>query len=189
MRSVHHRYTWNEYVSLSLSSNVKLEFFEGEIFAMAGGSPEHSAMAMAVGVQLGTQLEGKPCRAYNSDLRIRVASTGLGTFPDVSVVCGQLERDSEDANTVINPTVLVEVLSPSTEEYDRGAKFDNFRRIASLKELVLVSYREKLVEVFRRNDQGQWARFEARSKAVVRLESIDCVLDVDRIYSGIALKN
>ena len=91
---------------------------------MAGGTPEHSALAAAVAIQLGLQLEGKPCRIYNSDLRIRVLVTGLGTYPDVSAVCGKPEFDPEDKDAICNPTLLVEVLSNSTEEYDRWACID-----------------------------------------------------------------
>src|SRR4051812_42732973 len=107
------RYTWAQYVVLEHSSNVKHEFFDGEIFAMAGGTPEHSALATAITIQLGRQLEGKPCRPYNSDLRIRVPATGLGTYPDVSVICGPPQHDPSDRNTLVNPTLIVEVLSDS----------------------------------------------------------------------------
>ncbi|MFZ5469863.1 MAG: Uma2 family endonuclease [Myxococcota bacterium] len=168
-------------------SNVRLEYFEGDIFAMAGGTPAHSELGLAVGSELRSQLKGKPCRVYNSDLRIRVPLTGLATYPDVSVVCGKLESDPEDKNTVVNPVVLVEVLSDSTEEFDRGTKAENYRLIPTLKEYVLVSHRERLIEVFRRGERNEWTRTEARMKTTARLESIDCSLDVDRIYDGIEL--
>lgn len=188
VRAPHHRYSWHDYVKLAADSNVKLEFFDGEIFAMAGGTPAHSALAMAVGVQLGGQLEGKACRAFNSDLRIRVPATGLGTYPDVSIVCGKPETDPEDPNSVINPTVLVEVTSASTEAYDRGEKFDNFRRLPSLQEYVLVSHRERCIEVLRRGKGSEWVRTEARTQAIARLESVGCELSVDRVYAGLELQ-
>ncbi len=187
MRAFHHQYTWQDYLRLDRDSAIKLEFFRGEIFAMAGGTPAHSALATNVTVALGRQLEGKPCRPYNSDLRVRVPATGLGTYPDVIVVCGQLEVDPEDKNTAINPTVIVEVLSDSTEAYDRTEKFESYRQLASLREYVLVSHRERLIEVFRRGEDDLWSRTEARTQAIARLESVGCELEADRIYAGVEL--
>lgn len=188
MRSVRHRYTWNEYLALERDANTKHEFFAGEIFAMGGGTPEHSAIAVKIASQLDAQLEGKECRVFNSDLRVRVLATGLGTYPDVTVVCGPLEFAPDAPDTLVNPVVIVEVLSASTEEYDRGAKFDNYRQISSLREYVLVSQRERLVEVHRRQAAGvPWSRVEARIHGVARLESIGCDLTVDRVYAGLSL--
>ncbi len=181
----HHRYTWREYLGLEAGSDIRHEFLAGEIFAMAGGSPEHAALAVAVSSALHQQLKGKPCRTYSSDLRIRVLASGLATYPDVSVVCGEVQYDPESANTVVNPVVLVEVLSASTEEYDREGKFEAYQQIASLREYVLVSTRERLIEVFRRSADGAWLRTEARIHGNLRLESIDCSLGVDAIYEGI----
>jgi Uma2 family endonuclease len=183
----HHRYTWNEYLAFERTSNVKHEFCEGEIFAMAGGTPTHAVLGLAVGSELRLQLAGRDCRAYSSDLRIRVPATGLGTYPDATVICGRPEADPEDENTLINPIVLVEVLSASTEAFDRGEKLEHYQQIPSLREYVLVSWREPLIEVIRREDDGRWRRFEARRHGAVRLESIDCALDVDRIYAGVDL--
>ncbi|MGQ0505269.1 MAG: Uma2 family endonuclease [Myxococcaceae bacterium] len=181
----HHRYTWRQYLSFERSTDAKHEFFDGEIFAMAGGTPEHAALAAAVIAQLSAGLEGKPCRSYTSDLRIRVLATGLATYPDVSVVCGQPEYDPDADDTVVNPVVLVEVLSDSTEDYDRGEKFENYQRIASLQEYVLVSQREPLVEVFRRDGES-WQRTEAR-RGKLLLHFVGATLDVDRLYAGIDL--
>lgn len=187
MRAVGHRYTWHEYLVLERTSNTRHEYFDGEIFGMAGGTPEHSALAVRVASHLDAQLEGRPCRVYNSDLRVRVQATGLGTYPDVSVVCGELERDPEDASTVLNPSVIIEVLSDSTEAYDRTDKFANYRRMPSLREYVLVSHRETLIEVFRRTQDEEWERTEARKGGVALLEAVQCRLDVDRVYRGIEL--
>lgn len=187
MRQPHHRYSWRQYVEVDDESERKIEFFEGAMYAMAGGTPEHSALKVNYTSELRQQLIGKPCRVYDSDLRIRVEATGLGAHPDATVVCGDLKRDPDSKTTVLNPIVLVEVLSDSTEDYDRGAKFDNYRRITTLQEYVLVSQREQLVEVFHRTDSDVWTRTEARTHASVRLESIDCVLDVDRLYDGVEL--
>lgn len=187
MRASRHRHTWHDYLVLDQTSNIKLEYLDGEILAMAGGTPEHAALAMAVGVQLGQQLEGKGCRPYSSDLRIRVPATGLGTYPDLTIVCGPTQVDPEDRNTVVNPTVLVEVLSDSTEAYDRGEKFEHYRQLPSLREYVLVSHREPLIEVFRRGEDGTWTRTEARTHSTARIESIGCDLLVDRVYAGVDL--
>ena len=184
MRAPHHQYTWKEYASLSGESNVKLEFLDGEIYAMAGATPEHVGLAGGVLRELFRQLEGKPCRPYAADLRIRAA--GLGTYPDVSVICGELQAAPDDRNTILNPTLVVEILSPSTESYDRGDKFERYRQLGTLQEYVLVSYREPLVEVFRR-DVGAWPRIEARLGGQVTLDSIGCVLSVESVYRGVSL--
>jgi Uma2 family endonuclease len=172
------RYTWREYLSLERDANLRHESFDGEILAIAGGSPEHAALATGMIRELGAQLKGKRCRVHTSDLRIRVLATGLGTYPDVAVVCGDFQYDPEDKETVVNPTVIVEVLSSSTENYDRGEKFENYKQIPSLKEYVLVSHRERMIEVFRRADRGDWTRTEARSTAFAKIDSLGCAVAV-----------
>ena len=179
-----HRYTYADYLTVEDGSQIRHEFLDGEIYAMAGGSPEHAALAVSVSSALLVQLRGRPCRVMSSDLRVRVLATGLSTYPDVTVVCGPLERDPESRVTVVNPTVVVEVLSDSTEEYDRGEKLDHYRRIASLRECLLVSHRTRLIEVERRESDGSWTRHRAGAGEQIRLESIGCDLDVDDIYRG-----
>jgi Uma2 family endonuclease len=115
---------------------------------------------------------------------IRVLATNLATYPDLSVVCGRIERDPEDANVVINPIVLIEVLSDSTEAYDRGEKFAHYRRIPSLREYVLVSQHQPRIEVFRRNDDGSWTLYEAATSERAKLASIGCELSVDEVYAN-----
>ncbi len=118
-------YTFRDYLALEESGNVKHEFYQGEIYAMAGGTPAHAALQVAVPSLLFPQIRGGTCRAHGAVLRVRVLATGLATYPDVTPVCGPRELDPEDANTVVNPTVLFEVLSPGTAEFDRGGKFEN----------------------------------------------------------------
>jgi Uma2 family endonuclease len=183
----HHRYTWADYLRLEETSNQKNEFFNGEIYAMAGGTPQHAQLAARVIGDLSRQLKGKPCEPFTSDLRVRVAATGLATYPDVTVICGPIQTDPENTDTAINPIVLIEVLSPSTEDYDRGKKFEQYQQIATLREYVLVSDREHLIEVFRRVGT-EWQRFEARGRAALKLESIGCELSVDSLYEGVALR-
>ena len=165
-------------------SEVRHEFLNGEVWAMAGGTPEHSALAAAVITQLGALLRGKPCRTYSADLRVRVVETGLSTYPDVSVVCGQLETAPDDRDAVTNPIVLVEVLSESTEGYDRGAKAAHYRRIPSLREYVLVSQAEPRIEVHRRAESGRWELLEARPGETIELASLGARLDVAALYAN-----
>lgn len=173
-----------EYLVAEQVSQVRHEYLKGSIFAMAGGTPEHGALAAAIIRDIGVALRGKPCRVYSSDLRIRILETDLATYPDASVVCGRLETAPDDPNAAINPTLLVEVLSESTEAYDRGAKAAHYRRIPSLKEYVLVAQDEPRIEVYRRNDRGGWELYEARSGAQLRLESVGVDLDVDAVYEN-----
>ena len=130
--------TYAEYLAAEAVSEVRHEYLNGEVWAMAGGTPEHAALAAAMIRELGASLRGKPCRPFSSDLRVHIPDAGLSTYPDVSVVCGQLETAPDDKDAVTNPIVLVEVLSESTEGYDRGAKAAHYRRIPSLREYVLV---------------------------------------------------
>jgi Uma2 family endonuclease len=175
-------YTRDEYIAFERSSNVKHEYLDGVIYAMAGGSPEHAAIAVNVSTLLSNGLRGRPCRVHSSNLRIRVVDTGLESYPDVTVVCGRAELDAVDRNVVTNPIVIVEVTSPSTEEYDRGEKLEHYKRIASLREIVVVGHRERVLEIVRREDDGTWTRHEARPGEVATLLSIACQLAVDEVY-------
>jgi Uma2 family endonuclease len=124
------------------------------------------------------------CRAYDADLRVRVLATGLATYPDVTVVCGPVERDPEDAHAVVNPTLLVDVTSRSTEEYDRGDKLDHYKHIATLRQVVLVSHGEPAIEVLTRGDDGAWTSVSARPGETARLASIGAELDVREVYAA-----
>ena len=182
-QSVHHVFTFAEYVYLESDSTVRHEFFGGRLWAMAGGSPRHAATAARILHALAGQLRDRPCEVFTSDLRIRVQATGLATYPDCSVVCGSLELDPEDpkGHTVVNPKVVVEVLSPSTEVYDRGEKRQHYQTIPSLQEIVLVHHDARSIEVWRRADEAHWVRHEfAAGKAT--LASIDCELELDEIF-------
>lgn len=177
-------HSFEEYVELEETGPVKHEFLDGVVWAMAGGSPEHAAVAGNLVRLLGQALLRKRCRVFTSDLRIRVADTGLGTYPDASVICDQLEVDPEDGkgHTVLNPTLLVEVLSPSTEAYDRGEKLAHYKRIDSLREVILVAHDERRVDLWRRVGRS-WTQMTFHSGAEVELESLDDVqLAVDDVY-------
>jgi len=176
--------TYAEYLAAEATSDVRHEYLNGEVWAMAGGTPEHGALALAIGGELRGALRGKPCRVYSSDVRVRVSDTGLSTYPDVSVVCGQLETAPDDKDAITNPVVLVEVLSDTTEAYDRGAKAAHYRRTPSLREYVLVSQAEPLVEVFRRAESGRWELLEARPGETIEIASLGVRLDVGTVYSN-----
>lgn len=177
-------YTRAEYISFERSSNVKHEYLDGVIYAMAGGTPEHAAMAANVIASLIAGLRERPFRVYTSDLRIRVAETGLETYPDVTVVALPAELDALDCHVVTNPVVVVEVTSPSTEEYDRGEKLGQYQRIASLREIVMVAHREQRVDVVRRGADGGWTTESAGASGRVMLASLGCLLAVDDVYRG-----
>ena len=181
---VHHRFTFDQYLMLEEDSGIKHEFSEGQVWAMSGGTPEHAAVAGNVLTLLNVQLSGKKCRVFTSDLRIRVLASGLGTYPDVSVVCGRLELDPEDAkrHTIVNPRILVEVLSPSTEAYDRGEKLRQYQQIPSVEEIVLVAHDRPEIEVVRREPDGTWSRRVARAGELAKLSSVECDLPVSEVY-------
>lgn len=174
--------SFEEYVRIEAMSPVRHEWLKGTVWAMAGGTPEHSSVAVNVSTQLAAQLRGKPCRVHSSDLRVRVKATGLGTYPDVSVICGKVQLDTQDASgtTVVNPRLIVEVLSPSTAEYDRGEKLDHYKRIPSLEEIVLVAHDARRLGVWRRTKAG-WRRVRVES-GVAALHSVDCELSVAETY-------
>jgi len=175
------RFTFAEYVALEEGSNVKHEFLGGEIYAMAGGTPGHARLAMTIGSALDNQLRGTDCRVFSSDLRVRVPATGLGTYPDITVVCGASERDRENPSTVVNPRIIIEVLSDRTEAYDRGEKFEHYKTIQSLKEYVLVSHREPAIDVWRRED-GSWVSSRAVAGEMLAFRCLGCEIAVDDIY-------
>jgi Uma2 family endonuclease len=177
------RYTYGEYLALEASSNVKHEFLDGQIYAMAGGTPEHAALAAAVIGLLFGDLRGGACRAYDADLRVRTP-TGLATYPDVTVVCGPSQRDSGDAQAVINPILIVDVLSRSTEEYDRGDKFEHYKSLATLKQYVLVSSRERTIDVWTRQIDRAWTAETMRDGQVASLASVGATLAVRDLYDA-----
>lgn len=174
--------TYNDYLSAESTAPIRHEYLAGRVLAMAGGTPQHAGLAMSVGAALSQGLRGKSCRVFSSDLRVRVQATDLSTYPDVTVVCGRVECASDDSDAVVNPIVLVEVLSASSEAWDRGDKFAHYRRVRSLREYLLVSQDEARLELFRKNEAGHWEMHEARPGGSIELRSIGVTLDVDEIY-------
>lgn len=181
--------TAQEYLVRERQADFKSEFLRGEVFAMAGGSPMHSLIAANFVGEARQSLKGKPCKVFNSDLRVKVNPSGLYTYPDALIVCGELEFDDEQKDTVTNPNVLVEVLSDSTEKYDRGTKSSLYRQIASLRELILISQNEPQVERFIRQDSGGWLLLEQRElSGSVELESVAVSLAMSELYRGVTFE-
>lgn len=169
-------------------SVVRHELIRGEIVAMAGGTPEHAALAGAISALLGAQLRGKPFRTYSADLRLRVAATGLAPYADASVVCDPIVRDPHSPTHVLNPRVVFEVLSPGTEAYDRGEKREHYEQMDALREYVLVSQDKRRVELWSRGGSSQaWSHTVSGPGEVVELLSIDCQLDVSELYATAGL--
>jgi Uma2 family endonuclease len=171
-----------EYLAEERSSPGRHEFFDGEIFAMAGASFEHNKIVGNLVRELGNALRDRPCDVTPSDLRVHVPATGLYTYPDVSVLCGDPQFLDDARDTLLNPTVLVEVLSESTEAYDRGKKFRNYRSIATFREYVLVAQDVVSVERYTRGDDGVWSLHESGPGEQLVLGSIGCEIAVDEIY-------
>ena len=180
-RRVH--YTYEQYLALERESPIRHEFYDGEIYAMAGGTPEHAALAAKVIELLGSRLR-PGCNVMTSDLKVRIEATGLCTYPDASVACGRLERSPRDELAIVNPTLLVEVTSPSTEDYDRGEKLSQYRQIPSLRALLIVSHREKRITLVQRGDGG-WMTTEHRAGESVSVASPEIVLSVDEVFSAL----
>jgi len=184
VQPIHHIFTFEDYLRVEEDSGLKHEFLDGRVWAMSGGTPAHAGIAANIMAALNVQLRGQRCRVFSSDLRIRVRTTELTTYPDVSVIGGQVELDADDrkGHTTTNPKVLVEVLSPSTERYDRGEKLTHYQRIATLEEIVLVAHDRREVEVVRRQADGAWTRHITTGDGVARLESVGCELALDEVY-------
>jgi Uma2 family endonuclease len=177
--------SYADYLAVEAESDLRWEWLDGQMWAMAGGTPAHSAIGTNIAGLLFLALRGRPCRPYNADLRLRVPASGLAFHADVAVMCGPPARDAEDPNAVTNPTVLVEVLSKSTERLDRFDKFLHYRKLPSFREYLLVSQTEARVQHFRKNDDGTWQLTEYTAGGVVPLASIDVALPVDEVYAGV----
>lgn len=185
----HHRYTYADYVVLELECDTKHEFLDGEIYAMAGGTEDHSALAAQVQRALGNAIGDRPCRVHTSDLRVYVEAVGLATFSDGSVICGALQQHEPSPRaTALNPMVLVEVTSDSSEDYDTGAKLEHYRTIPSLRDYIIVSHRERRISIHSRGEGGGWTARVAISGGRVAVSSLRVELVVDDIYRGSSVR-
>ena len=179
-------YTFEEYLARERIAVCKSEFYRGQIFAMAGASIRHNTISVNLVVSLRSPLRGSSCRPHNSNQRIRIPASGLATYPDVSVVCGEIQVDAEDRDAIINPRVIFEVLSKSTESYDRGKKFDLYRQLDSLQEYILVAQDEPLVERFVRQEDGDWRLTVLKGQeAILKFQTLACALPLSEIYEDV----
>ena len=177
--------TPEEYLALERSAETKSEYLDGEVFAMAGVTRAHSLIAGDVHAALHGQLAAGPCEVHMADMRVKVSETGLYTYPDVVVACGKVGFEDEHTDTLLNPTVVIEVLSPSTEAYDRGLKFSHYRRLPSLQDYLLIAQDRVSVEHFARRE-GQWLLTEQTDlNAVVDLAAIGCRLALVAVYARV----
>ena len=183
------RFSLEEYLLRESVAEYKSEFYQGEIFAMTGGTPTHNDISVNVVTSLKNALRGSGCRPSASDQRIRIPANGLCTYTDASVVCGDRKFDDKDKDAITNPVVIFEVLSKSTERYDRGKKFHLYRELDSLQEYVLVSQTEAQVERFVRQDDGNWLLTILKGvDAVLEFASLDVSLTLAEIYEDIELQ-
>jgi Uma2 family endonuclease len=181
-------YTPQEYLAIERQAEFKSEYLAGEMFAMSGASRKHNLIAGNVNGEARYQLRDRPCEVYQSDMRVKVSPTGLYTYPDVVIVCGEPEFEDEHVDTLLNPTVLVEVLSESTEGYDRGKKFEHYRRLPSVREYVLIAQDRFHVEKHTRRQDGSWLLWETNDAGdTVHLESIGCRLKLSDIYAKVQI--
>lgn len=186
--SPHPRLTEEEYLKIERAAEFKSEFYDGRMYAMSGGSYPHGQIILNLGSELRTASRGKPCSVTASDIRVRVSKRGSYTYPDVVVVCGPPKFADDQKDTLLNPSLIVEVLSPSTEAHDRGLKFAQYRQIESLEEYGLVSQTEPRVEIFRRQPSGDWLLSESTGlDAVCRFDSAGCQIALAEIYHQVTL--
>jgi Uma2 family endonuclease len=181
--------TYADYVVAEARSAEKHQYVDGAVFSMAGGTYNHSMIGGAIITLLNAQLRGKPCRASNSDLRVRIAEPRVGTYPDVTVVCGAPMFAVDDPHAVTNPTVITEVLSDHTAAFDRGATFGYYRTLESLREYILVAQYVPCIERFVRNADNSWTLTVFGPGQRVQLASIGCELAVDELYAGLVMES
>lgn len=181
-----HFITSEEYLHRERQAEFRSEYFRGEVFAMAGASANHNLIVGNCVQTFGQQLKKKPCRVYPSDLKLRIEATGLYTYPDLSIVCGDPELETNGGDVLLNPVVLVEVLSDSTEAYDRGKKFEHYRTIPSLKHYVLIAQDRHSIDCFSRNSDGSWILTSCQAlEEQIEIAAIDCQLVAAEVYEKV----
>ncbi|MCI4666655.1 MAG: Uma2 family endonuclease [Bacteroidia bacterium] len=185
-------YTLEAYLELENSSEEKYEFVNGLIRLMAGGSPTHGLLGanFITSINIGFRENKRPCNTFSSDTRVSVSAANGRFYPDFSVICGQVELDEKDSNSITNPVLLGEILSDSTESYDRGEKFHSYQLIKTLKDYVLVNQNKYLVEVFSRDEKGLWSiRYYSSLEEMIYFPGINVQVSMEDIYLGIDLTN
>lgn len=181
----HKKITVSEYFEIERNSLEKHEYYEGELFAIAGAKKKHNLIVSNLIISIGSQFKGRPCSVYPPDMKVAVDKYNHYTYPDISIVCGESKFVNESEDSLVNPKVIIEVMSDSTEKYDRGKKFQSYRNISSLEEYVLVSTENKKVELFTKSSDDKWVFSESNESGIIKLASIDCVLNLDDIYDKV----
>ncbi len=178
--------TETQYLAMERASETKSEYFDGEVFAMAGTSRRHGILAGNAFAALHPQVRQQRCDIFQNDMRVKVAATGLYTYPDVVVACGGGQYEDTDVDTLLNPTIIIEVLSKSTMAYDRGEKFQQYRKLPSLGDYILVSQDRRLIEHYSRQPDGRWLLSEySELSDVIELPSIGCHLALRDVYDQV----
>ena len=178
--------TPEQYLEIERKADFRSEYFNGEMFAMAGAQRAHNQLVASLIGELGQQFRGRPCDVYPSVMRLRVSATGLYTYPDVSVACGEQRFADSSVDTLLNPSVIVEVLSPSTEAYDRGRKFEQYQSIESVREYVLVASDRVHVDLYTRLADGRWLLTSAsRLEDALNLESVQARIVLSDVYEKV----
>lgn len=182
------KFTIEEYLAMEETATEKHEYYKGEIFAMSGAKMPHNTISGNLFIELGIRLKGKGCRPYNSDTRIHIEANTLFTYPDISIICGEPETLNNDDWNVLNPVVIIEILSPSTKNYDRGEKFRLYRDIPKLKEYILVDSESVHIEIFRLNESNRWELEEYNTaEETLFIQTINEYISLGGIYAGVKL--
>ena len=182
--------TLEEYLEFDYNAEGRYEYFDGEVIEMSGGSPEHALLGNRIGFLLQRELIQKSCFVYNSEVQIKVPKLPPYRYGDVSALCGKaIYEDLGNQKLLVNPTLIVEVLSPSTEKFDRDLKFKAYKSIESLQEYLLISQEGKFVTLYTKHNERFWFQSEYVEGETLKLESVDCELDVDEIYQGIIFES
>jgi Uma2 family endonuclease len=181
---LNYKYTFEEYLDLERNASYKSEYLNGYIYARAGGSERHNLIVANLIIEIGVQLRDKPCRVYASDLKVGIPRANAYFYPDVTVVCGETKFIAGKSEVISNPIVILEVLSESTSNFDRGVKFLAYQKIETLQEYILVTQSEILVEHYVRKDSTSWiyTEFDER-EAILKLSSIGCNIKLNDIYA------
>jgi Uma2 family endonuclease len=175
-------YSFKEYLVLERAADYKSEYVDGYIYAMAGASREHGMVVYNIAGELRNQLKDRPCDAFIADMRVKPAQARSYRYPDIAVVCGGAEFEDQQTDTLLNPTLLIEVLSPSTEASDRGDKFAEYRRIPSLREYLLVKQDQPRIEHYARQGAGWFLTVAEGLDAILTLDAVSCVLELREVY-------
>lgn len=182
-------FTEKEYLDSERLALDKHEFYKGDIFAMSGASISHNIIAMNCYIDLGTKLKGKNCMPFGSDLRIHIPKNTLYTYPDISIICGEIEKTDDKFDTVTNPSVIIEILSESTKNYDKGGKFTLYRDIESLKEYILIDSEAVMVEKFIKNSDNSWQLTEYKKmEEHFTIETVAIQIELTTVYQGVQFK-